>query len=346
VLSATAEVVTLGASHPTARQARGGCRPIFDRRPPIPPYGLRRLAPELSRETYLEAIEAAARAGRLSHPDLRQVARRAASEAPPAGETPRGVDLLLDGYATMFTKGDAAAAPILAAALAAFCDEPPARNDTNVQLAAVRTAASLRDEHAWLILATRLVQGARDAGALTVLPAALDMVAGLKIPRGHFDVAARLIQEEDAITTATGAAPLQYARVLLAGYRGDEDQTTALADAMLHETTAGRQGYDILAANLATAALHNGIGRYDLALKAALNAFEVDEDFVAGWAGVELIEAAVRSGDPDAASTAIRRLSAGASRTDWALGLQARVRALITDDDRLVALAVAPTRGG
>jgi len=40
VLSATAEVVTLGASHPTARQARGGCRPIFDRRPPIPPYGL------------------------------------------------------------------------------------------------------------------------------------------------------------------------------------------------------------------------------------------------------------------------------------------------------------------
>ncbi|HYB27387.1 MAG TPA: hypothetical protein VEF89_12280, partial [Solirubrobacteraceae bacterium] len=93
------------------------------------------MAPELSRETYLEAIEAAARAGRLSHPDLRQVARRAASEAPPAGETPRGVDLLLDGYATMFTKGDAAAAPILAAALAAFCDEPPARNDTNVQLA-------------------------------------------------------------------------------------------------------------------------------------------------------------------------------------------------------------------
>jgi len=104
---------------------------------------------------------------------------------------------------------------------------------------------------------------------------------------------------------------------------------------MLHEATAGGRGYDILSANLATAILYNGMGRYDLALKAALTAFEVDEAFPDTWAAPEVVEAAVRSGESEAATGAIRLLSARGSGTDWTLGLQARSRALITADRRL-----------
>src|SRR5271169_1570061 len=53
----------------------------------------------------------------------------------------------------------------------------------------------------------------------------------------------------------------------------------------------------------------------------------------ADWALVELIEAAVRSGVPERAAGAVQRLSgiARACGTDWALGAEARSRALVSD---------------
>ena len=53
------------------------------------------------------------------------------------------------------------------------------------------------------------------------------------------------------------------------------------------------------------------------------------------WALVELIEAAARSGKRETAAEALRRLAeiTSASGTDWALGVEARSRALLSDDD-------------
>jgi DNA-binding CsgD family transcriptional regulator len=50
---------------------------------------------------------------------------------------------------------------------------------------------------------------------------------------------------------------------------------------------------------------------------------------------VELIEAAARSGEAELAADALGRLSqtTAASRTDWALGIEARSRALLTEGD-------------
>jgi DNA-binding CsgD family transcriptional regulator len=50
---------------------------------------------------------------------------------------------------------------------------------------------------------------------------------------------------------------------------------------------------------------------------------------------VELIEAAARTGAPGRAASAMARLAAatGASGTDWALGIQARCRALLADGE-------------
>jgi DNA-binding CsgD family transcriptional regulator len=53
----------------------------------------------------------------------------------------------------------------------------------------------------------------------------------------------------------------------------------------------------------------------------------------AGWAHVELVEAAVRSAVPERAAVAVQRLSgiARACGTDWVLGAEARSRALVSD---------------
>jgi DNA-binding CsgD family transcriptional regulator len=102
-----------------------------------------------------------------------------------------------------------------------------------------------------------------------------------------------------------------------------------------------------------TALLYNGCGRYGEALEAAQRGCEEDDVGLFGWSLVELIEAGVRSGETDAAAAALDRLSARtqASGTDWALGIEAGSRALLSDGseaERLYREAIdrlAHTRG-
>jgi DNA-binding CsgD family transcriptional regulator len=78
------------------------------------------------------------------------------------------------------------------------------------------------------------------------------------------------------------------------------------------------------------------VGRYDEALDAARNACADPHELVVhNWGLTELIEAAVRTGRTDVASGAFQRLrsKALASGTDWALGMEARARALMSDGD-------------
>jgi DNA-binding CsgD family transcriptional regulator len=79
--------------------------------------------------------------------------------------------------------------------------------------------------------------------------------------------------------------------------------------------------------------LYNGLGRYPTALAAAQRACEYEDLGVFGWALVELVEAGARSGTYEVAAAALERLAerTRASGTDWALGIEARSRALLTD---------------
>jgi DNA-binding CsgD family transcriptional regulator len=73
--------------------------------------------------------------------------------------------------------------------------------------------------------------------------------------------------------------------------------------------------------------------------KALAAATEASEDtpelFVASWALPELIEAASRSGSPELAAEALERLGeqTRSSGTEWALGIQARSRALLSEGE-------------
>jgi len=141
------------------------------------------LDPALARETYLEALRAASIAGRLGHGA--RAAAEAARLAPPADGAPRAIDLLLEGLAVRFTAGYAASAPVLKRALGAVRDqgERPGQ-DVRWPWSARRVAPDLFDDDAWHALATRNVQIARDAGALAVLPLALNNLANVRTFEG------------------------------------------------------------------------------------------------------------------------------------------------------------------
>jgi DNA-binding CsgD family transcriptional regulator len=297
----------------------------------------RRLEPldaAMARETHLEAMAAAMYAGRLGgKPGIRE-AGEAARAAPAAPEPPRASDLLLDGLATRFTGGYAAGVPPLRSALDAFrAVEGLTAGDARWLWLACRLAQDLWDDELWYELATRALRVARETGALRVLPTAATYRACLHVHAGAFDAASSLIEEADAIVEATGLAPLKLASLMLGAWRGDEAQTLGELEVGLPLARARGEGMALGVADWATALLYNGQGRYAEALAAAQRACEYDDVGPFGWALVEQIEAGVRSGVTDAASAALDRLSprTQASATDWALGIEAGSRALLSN---------------
>src|SRR4051794_13179421 len=295
----------------------------------------RRLDPldaAMARETHLEAMAAAMFAGRLGdRPGVREAAE-AAQAAPPAPHPPRAIDLLLDGLATRFTDGYFAGVPPLRKALDAFRRvEGMSARDARWLWLACRIAQDLWDDELWAVLATRGVHVARETGALGVLPIAATYRASLHVHGGDFDAASSLIAEADSITRATGMAPLKYASLMLAAWRGNEADCLGLIESGRLEATARGEGMGLGVVEWATALLYNGRGRYADALAAARRGCEHDDVGLFAWALVEMIEAGVRCGATDAASAALDRLGARtrASGTDWALGIEACSRALL-----------------
>jgi DNA-binding CsgD family transcriptional regulator len=300
----------------------------------------RRLEPldaAMARETHLEAMAAAMFAGRLGDkPGVRQAAE-AAQAAPPPPEPPRAIDLLLDGLATRFTEGYSAGLPPLRTALGAFRDiEGLTARDARWLWLACRLAQDLWDDELWHVLATRGLRVARETGALGVLPIAATYRAALHVHAGAFGAASSLIEEADAITQAADMAPLKYASLMLAAWRGNEADGLELIEAGRAEATARGEGMGLGVIEWATALLYNGCGRYAEALAAAQRGCEHDDVGLFALSLVELIEAGVRSGATDVTAAALDRLSerTQASGTDWALGIEAGSRALLSDDRR------------
>jgi DNA-binding CsgD family transcriptional regulator len=305
--------------------------------PPLLLEAARRLEPldaAMARETYLEAIASAMFAGRLgTGPDEREVAEAArASTRPP---TLSAADLLLNGLVTRFTEGYAASVAPLLRALRAFGEPDGGGEDQRWLWLACRLAQDLWDDELWYVLATRGVRLARDTGALNLLPNALNHLAALNVHSGAFATAATQIDEVDAITQATGLPPLKYAALMLAAARGDQAQT--LFEHSWRNGMARGEGSGIGLYWWLTALRHNGHGHYAEARADARQACEHEDVMAYGWALVELIEADVRAGRPDEAAAALERLSerALASGTEWALGIEARCRGLLTDDESL-----------
>jgi DNA-binding CsgD family transcriptional regulator len=316
---------------------------------------------ELARETYLEAITAAMCTGSSGVCGIRAVAE-AAGQAPPGPQPPRAVDVLLDSLVTRFTEPYAVALPPLRRALHTLAgrdgpgDENPRWLWFACPVAPEPLALDLWDDETWHELATRAVRICRDAGALAVLPQALTYRASMHVLAGEFAAASALMDEAYAIAEATGNAPLRYPSMLLAAWRGDEARALEVIDACVQDGRARGLERTLGFAQCLTALLYNSLGRYQDALAAAQSARayfpadHLDDLGPLGWALVELVEAGVRSDNRDVASDALRQLAerTQASGTDWALGIEARSRALLSEGetaDRLYRKAIERLAG-
>jgi DNA-binding CsgD family transcriptional regulator/tetratricopeptide (TPR) repeat protein len=310
--------------------------------PPALLDAAKRLEPldaELARETYLDAFGAATFAGRASARGVVRVAE-AARAAPPGPQPPRPIDLLLDGLAIRFTEPYAAAVRPLREALEAFAAADDRSGGMGMLGVAGRGAPDLWDDELWHQLATRAVRLARDAGHLSGLTMALTYRASAHLHAGEFDAAAGLFAEADAIREASGSAPLWYTSLLLAAWRGQESRALEMIQLGLDDASARGEGRAITLAHYATAVLFNGLGGYEDALAAAQRACAYDDLGLFGWALVELVEAGIRSNEHEVASDALLRLAerTRAAGTDWALGIEARSRALESHGDVADAL--------
>jgi DNA-binding CsgD family transcriptional regulator len=304
--------------------------------PPLMLSAARRLEPldiELARETYLEAFTAALFVGRLSSAvgDVARAARMAPAPAVPG----RAPDLLLDGLAVLVTEGYPAGTPALRRALLAFRDQDISTQEGLSWLwLAGRAAMAVWDDETWHILASRHVKLARESGALSELPLAVRSRILLHAHAGELDEGAALIAEAQAVADATGSQLAPYGATGIAAWRGREAEATELIAANMRGVTTRGEGRGVTS-QYSAALLYNGLGRYDQALAAAERVCEYDDIGVLGWSLTELIEAAVRSGQPGRASGPLERLSetTRASGTDWALGAEARSRALLSEGE-------------
>ncbi|MEU9329944.1 AAA family ATPase [Streptomyces canus] len=289
------------------------------------------LDPVLTREIYLDAFAAAALGASLAGSNSMRTVAEAARDAPPAPEPPRAVDVLLDAWVALVTKGYVAAGPMLAEALRMVSgpDGEPGRLVGGRSTAVL--AMELWDAEASFTLATRQVRVARGTGAMGQLRVALNFLALGQILAGEFASAEELIAEYRILTGATGNSYLPATEMMLVAWRGQETRVRELVEASRRAAPGRAVGAIVPYAGCASAVLHNGMGRHAEALAAAREVFEHDDCGLGPLIVPDLAEAAARTGDRGAVDDVLKWLSERTRTvpTDWSLGIEARLRAFL-----------------
>lgn len=300
--------------------------------PPLLVSAARRLEPldlELARETYLDALFATMSGGRFNEGNgLRDVAQ-AARSAPrrPAAERTTA-DLLLDGLVALI--GDYGTGVPL-------CRDILHRLSSNGISAKERLKwLELWDDESAYSLSHSSVRIARQTGTLLDLELALSTYTPVLVFCGELSGAAATIAETESVQDATGIGALPYGAFILAAWRGEEREARELIESTIRQAHSRGEGLGLALGEYARAVLCNGSGRYGEGLAAADIASGYEGEILAeSWGLTELIESATRMGRTVLAADALDRLAikALASGTDWALGIEARSRALLSRGD-------------
>jgi DNA-binding CsgD family transcriptional regulator len=295
-----------------------------------------RLAPRdapMARRAYLDAFMSAMLTGGRGGTSWQDVGLAAAAAPPPLVKD-QADDLLLEGLAAHATDGYQACLPTLRDALGRLAGTRaglPSVGMVSVFWLACRVAINLWDDESFITLAERMVAAARGTGTLLELPSALAMAATAAMLTGDLAAATACVEQLDAVHAVTGTMRAAHGWLALTAWQGQADRHAA--EAAVDQAAVDRAA--VLGISGYTAALlYNGLGRYAEAAEAASAVLErADELGYTLWALPELAEAAARSGRPDLASQAVTMLerTTRPSGTDWALGIQARSKALISD---------------
>jgi DNA-binding CsgD family transcriptional regulator len=283
--------------------------------------------PSTAREYVLDALQAALVSGQAGQGMALAVA--SARSAPPAPRTPTTTDELLDALLGCLD-GKPDSVPVLRRLLEHADDEMWTKRLT---LAAMLSVVLWDISLATGVLTRRLEQ-ARNEGSLTTVTVSLALLSAGAIHHGDMAAAVSMMSEEETLTGVTGAAPHRNTRLHLAALRGKKQEATALIEEARVEARDRDKGLLTVFADWATAILHNGLADYPTALAAAERASAHGDLPVAGLVLPELIEAAVRCGEPERAKAAFRTLDdrTTAAGTDFALGVRSYAAALLEAD--------------
>jgi DNA-binding CsgD family transcriptional regulator/tetratricopeptide (TPR) repeat protein len=290
----------------------------------------------IAREVYLGALGTQMMVGRLADEQVLREVAGAARAAPPAPDPPRPIDLVLDALAVRFCDGhEAALEPMRRAVHTAT---RVSHDDEILQwlFFGPPVAPEVWDDESWDVLTAHVVQSNRDSGAFGMLPLSLQYRAEFELNAGHLEAAAELLDENDTILELTARQFMTYTALEYAAWRGDEARALNVIDSATREMLEAGTGRIIGIAEYAKAVLANGLGQYGDALDAAQRACAYDDLGVFGRSLVERIEAGSRcdaSADAALALEELERRTLGAG-TDWALGMLARSRALLSDAGR------------
>jgi DNA-binding CsgD family transcriptional regulator len=145
--------------------------------------------------------------------------------------------------------------------------------------------------------------------------------------------AAFLVDQVQIVTDASDGTRLPNASFSVAAFRGDEAEARRFIDETTKDSLARGEGMALTVASWAKAVLCNSTGQYEEAFDAAHDAISDPQNlWFWGWAAVELIEAASRTGKLEQAKPVFERLteSTESSGSDWALAVQARCGALLS----------------
>ena len=294
---------------------------------------------ELARETHVEALGAAMWVADLDRFGGLREAAESARAAPPGPEPPRAVDAVLDAFAMRLTEGYAAAAPTMTRALELVLALDVGTDGVGRWLwvagASSELALELWDAESSHALAARVAQFARDVGALALSQFALDSLARTHLLAGELSTAGLMIEEARLIAEVTGNPPVAQSEMMFAAWRGREREASELIEATLRGATARGVGRMVDFAAYASSVLYNGLGRHDAARDAVRQAFEHDQLGFGPFVLPELAEAASRTGDVALVTAALEWLSERTRVTpsEWSLGIEARVRALLSEGD-------------
>ncbi|MFI5844680.1 ATP-binding protein [Catenuloplanes sp. NPDC051500] len=287
----------------------------------------------LARRMMFEALQAVLisdnRATTVTLDDLSHVVLASPAAATPA---PAYADLFLTGYATRAAVGYREAVPLLRDALAAL-DAAENITDERLPFAVVCAFAAedVWDDEAGRRAWQRLESHDRDSVALWTLRTTLMVGATWEMRAGRFAAAYARHDELAELSDVVGRRHPAIQRVELLAWSGRDAEARAAATEAL--------GADDVIRNC-LAVLDISRGRYAEALAGLLPSFARDMPGIANRALHDIVEAGVRSGDNQAAKAALARMEerVPVSGTPWGLGLLARCRALMADDDQAEAL--------
>src|SRR5262249_6020348 len=152
----------------------------------------------------------------------------------------------------------------------------------------------------------------REAGALSLLPRALELRTVYCLRAGELADAVAARDEAEAIREATGmeqALGIGGDRAALTALRGEESAACAEVERLRREPLVRDVANLAAVVEYSLALLYNGLARYPEALAAAQRSREVHAMGGFGQALAELVEAAVHCHQPEEAQTALDALT-------------------------------------